>query len=241
MIRQSCSILVAGNYEQKAAAREEDCGCNYADDEDNHYGSVAHRWAMRSLSDANRIWVSTWPDLALLETVGGPLLLCHGSPARTNEFLYESQLDDATLEGWLDQFGAVGLLCTHSGFPWTRHLPKLRFAANCGVCGKPDHDCDPAVHYATVELRLGTAPAVHIARVAYDHVRWANQLAGEGVDEIFTTSLRTGAWTCGLRSLPPEERARGGACCAESVLAGARQAAFSDVDASKPCCAAEAK
>ncbi|MBE7210648.1 MAG: metallophosphoesterase family protein [Gluconacetobacter diazotrophicus] len=207
-IRRHFPLRVAGNYEQKAAAREEDCGCNYANPADDGYGGLAHRWAMRSLGDANRAWLGTWPDLLRLETAAGPLLLCHGSPAQTNEFLYDSQLDAVRLEGWLDRFGAVGFLCTHSGFPWVRRLGGGRFAVNCGVCGKPDHDGDPAVHYATVELRADAAPPrVRIERVEYDHAAWADQLDAEGVDEVFTVSLRDGIWRCGLLSLPPAERA----------------------------------
>ncbi len=207
-VRRHFAFRVAGNYEQKAAAGEEDCGCNYADDADNCYGSLAHQWAMRSLSEANRAWLGTWPDLLRLETVAGTLLLCHGSPAQTNEFLYGSQLDAARLENWLDQAGAVGLVCTHSGFPWVRRLSRGRFAANCGVCGKPDHDGDPAVHYATLPLRAGNIPQPRIERVAYDHAAWADQLKAEGVDDVFTASLRDGVWRCGLLSLPTAKRDR---------------------------------
>ena len=206
LIRRHFPFLVAGNYEQKAVAREEDCGCNYTDPADNCYGGLAHQWAMRSLSDANRAWLGTWPDLLRLETAAGPILLCHGSPAQTNEFLYGSQLDEARLEGWLDQFDAAGFVCTHSGFPWVRPLRGERFAANGGVVGKPDHDGDPAVHYAVVELRPGAAQEVQIARVEYDHAAWADQLDTEGVDEVFTASLRDGVWRCGLLSLPATER-----------------------------------
>jgi len=185
LIRRNFSILVAGN-----------CGC------------LAHQYAMRSLSAENRKWLGDWPDLALIETVVGKILLCHGSPARTNEFLYESELDNGGLNAWLDQFQAVGFFCTHSGLPWIRRLAGNRFAVNCGVVGKPDHDGDPAVHYAIVELSNRTAPPskVAIERVEYDYDEWANQLAGEGVDEMFLIPLRTGEWTCGLASLPAAER-----------------------------------
>ena len=206
IIRDNFHFLVAGNYEQKAAAREEDCGCNYANDEDNHYGGIAHQWAMRSLSDENRSWLGTWPDLALLETASGNILLCHGSPAQTNEFLYESELDDARLERWLDHYNAMGFVCTHSGFPWIRRLPQSRFAINCGVCGKPDHDHDAAVHFAIVELRANEAPGLSIDRVEYDHFAWADQLDREGVDDVFTIPVRNGVWTCGLLSMPATER-----------------------------------
>lgn len=205
LIREHFPFLVAGNYEQKAASREEDCGCNYTNDEDNHYWGIAYVWAMASLSDENRSWLGTWPDLAYLETSVGRILLCHGSPAQTNEFLYESELDDRRLQGWLDQHQAVGFVCGHSGFPWIRPLDGHRFAANCGVCGKPDHDHDAAVHYLTVDLSAA-APMAKIERVEYDHIAWADQLDREGVDDVFTIPVRNGVWTCGLNSMPATER-----------------------------------
>ena len=63
------------------------------------------------------------------------------------------------------------------------------------------------MHHAIVDLRAGVEPQVQIARVEYDHSTWAAQLDAEGVDEVFTASLRDGVWRCGLLSLPARERA----------------------------------
>ena len=46
--------------------------------EDEKYGCMAHRYAMDSLSEQHRIWLQSLPDLALIETLQGRLLLCHG-------------------------------------------------------------------------------------------------------------------------------------------------------------------
>lgn len=206
IVRENFPLLVAGNHEQQAAAGSTACGCNYASAEDEYYGGLAHQYAMKSLSEANRAWLGTWPDRAILETVAGPILLCHGSPRQTNEFLYESELDLAQIDAWLKEFGVVGFACTHSGFPWVRHLPAGGFAVNCGVVGKPDHDHDAAVHYATIDLQAGGIGEVAIQRVEYDHLGWADQLDREGVDDLFTIPLRNGVWTCGILSMPPTER-----------------------------------
>jgi hypothetical protein len=203
LVRDHCPILVAGNLEQKAVAGSTECGCNYASAEDEYYGSLAHQYAMKSLSEENRAWLGTWPDLGKLETTAGTILLSHGSPAQTNEFLFESELDLARLERWLDEFEAVGFVCTHSGFPWIRRLSDGRFAVNCGVAGKPDHDHDAAVHYATIDLR---DLQLQIQRVEYDHLAWVDQLDVEGVDDLFTIPIRNGVWTCGILSMPPTER-----------------------------------
>ncbi|MDE2112645.1 MAG: hypothetical protein KGJ79_16005 [Alphaproteobacteria bacterium] len=208
LLRRKCSILIAGNLEQHAAAGSQECGCNYSAAEDERYGCLAHSYAMNSLGVENRNWLATWSDLARLWTKSGTILLCHGSPGQTNEFLFESELVDAKLNGWLNEYGAVGFVCTHSGLPWVHHLKDRRFAVNCGVVGKPDHDGDTAVHYAIIELpfEMNQVFKISIARVEYDHIGWVKQLTAEGVDEIFLTPLRTGEWTCGLASLPPQER-----------------------------------
>jgi hypothetical protein len=77
-----------------------------------------------------------------------------------------------------------------------------------GVVGKPDDDGDPAVHYAALAFADGTKhlPAITIERVEYDHGLWADQLAREGVPDIFVGPPRTGFWTCGRARLPRMER-----------------------------------
>lgn len=208
LIRDQFDILVAGNYEQQAAAGLITCGCGYASEEDERIGGLIFERALACLSTSNRKWLGTWPDTAVIESVAGPILLCHGSPGQTNEFLYESELDDQRLLNWLDQHQAVGFICTHSGLPWIRHLPGGRFAANCGVVGKPDHDADPAVHYAMVTVEKASVQEVTIQRVEYEYHNWADTLECEGIDPVFIEPLRTGIWTSGLTSLPTVERNR---------------------------------
>lgn len=200
-LRAQFEVAIAGNHEQQAAAGALTCGCGYASAEDERLSCLAFAYAMADLSSANRQWMGTLPDAAILQTSAGRILLCHGSPAQTNEFLYEATLDDERLNQWLDQFEAVAFICTHSGLPWVRPLEQGRLAINCGVVGKPDHDGDPAVHYALLDIHDSQLRAT-IQRVEYDHLSWANILEKEGVDPIFVEPLRTGWWTTGVASLP---------------------------------------
>src|SRR5262249_19875772 len=99
-------------------------------------------------------------------------------------------------------------VCTHSGLPWVRLLKDGRFAINCGVVGKPDHDGDPAVHYALIDLPASGEAAIDIRRVSYDHEDWARTMEAWGIAPIFVEPVRTGVWTTGVASLPPSERFR---------------------------------
>ncbi len=208
LVRDNFPIIVAGNLEQQAHLGASDCACNYTDAADGRCSGAAHAYSLLSLNATNQAWLGTLPDLALVETRLGRLLLCHGSPAQTNEFLYESEVPDEQLIAWLEEADAVGMACTHTGLPWMLRVPGKRFALNCGVVGKPDHDADPAVHFAILELlpEIPLLERMQIERVEYDHSRWAHQIAHEGVEEIFVRPLVDGRWTVGLASLPQIER-----------------------------------
>ena len=207
LIRGHFDVLIAGNLDVQAAAGADTCGCGYASPEDERVGCQAHALAMDSLSEDRRAWLGTLREgPRVVEFANMKLLLCHGSPDTTNEFLYESEIDEERIARWLHTLDAKILLCTHTGLPWVRRLADGRVACNVGVVGKPDHDGDPAVHYATVRLGPGEHIDVEIRRVEYDHESWAGQLDAEGVPPIFVEPLRTGVWTTGVASLPEAER-----------------------------------
>ncbi len=205
LIRAEFDMVIAGNHERQAAAGKNECGCGYSSAEDEQASCQAFAYASRSLSEDNRRWLATWPALYRLNTTAGLILLCHGSPRKTNEFLYQSGLDEKSLRSMLTNSRACGFVCTHSGLPWLRDIGEAGVAANCGVVGKPDHDGDPAVHYLILEV-TGAGVAVEIRRVEYDHETWAAQLRREGVAEVYVEPLATGIWTVGVKSLPPVER-----------------------------------
>ncbi len=208
MIRDGFDLFVAGNHEQQAVAGSKSCGCGYSSADDEKISCEAFELATAGLNTESREWLGTWPDESIVDLEGGRVLLCHGSPGFTSEFLYEAELDDLRLEAWLDHFGVRGFICTHSGLPFVRHLADGRFAVNCGVVGKPDHDGDPAVHYAVIDLPRNGDAVIEIRRVPYDYEAWARTMETAGIDPIFVEPVRTGVWTTGVASLPASERFR---------------------------------
>ncbi len=208
MIRQGFDLFVAGNHEQQAVLGSTSCGCGYSSAEDEMISCEAFELATAGLSEDSKAFLATWPDSQIVELAGGRILLCHGSPGYTSEFLYEAELDDLRLEAWLDHYNVAGFVCTHSGLPFVRHLASGRFAVNCGVVGKPDHDGDPAVHYTYLDLSAPNGSIIEIRRVAYDHQSWARTMESAGISPVFVEPVRTGVWTTGVASLPASERFR---------------------------------
>lgn len=200
-------FFIAGNLEREAARGSTACGCGYTSAEDERASCQAMDAVLRSYTAARwNALLDSWPEVARVQTTAGALLLCHGSPDRQNEFLYDSTTPDTRLESWLSQHHADLLACTHTGLPWMRSLSGGRTAINIGVAGKPDHDGDPAVHYAIIRADEKGGLNAELRRVAYNHPAWCAQLRREGIGELFITPLETGRWTIGLSSLPERER-----------------------------------
>ena len=100
------------------------------------------------------------------------LLLCHGSPRRVNEFLWESTTPTHFLEHLCPNPGDGGDSgdATH-GIKWQRRLSADRQFVNVGVLGRPENDGRTNVWYALVEA----APELRVewVPVVYDYQRLA--------------------------------------------------------------------
>lgn len=198
---------VQGNYDQAIAAGAPDCGCGYTDPRDNHFARISYRYTLARTATEHRRWLGALPPAARLVLGPWRLLLCHGSPRRINEFLWETTTPTGLLERFCDDHAADVLCVTHTGLTWHRPLPSGRHAVNVGVIGRPENDGTPAVWYtlltATPDL------AVEFIPVHYDHETLAREMEREGLPAEFVETIRTGWWTSCLESLPVKERARG--------------------------------
>lgn len=208
-----------GNYEESLAAGAGDCNCGYTDPRDNHFAALSYRYTAERSSDGFKAWMGTLPKRRRVLVGGRELLLVHGSPRRTNEFLFESATPAAFLEVLLDQERSDGLLFTHTGLHWHRRLPSGRDAVNVGVIGRPANDGRPEVWYTVVEAGSeedapsgraeggGAALRVEHVPLAYDWRSLAAEMRAERLPEEFVETIESGWWTTCLEVLPAKERA----------------------------------
>jgi hypothetical protein len=133
--------------------------------------------------------------------------MCHGSPRRTNEFLWESTSSTHFLDQLVEQHGTDVILATHSGIKWHRALTGDRHFVNVGVLGRPENDGRTNVWYALLSARPDFR--VEFVPVVYDHSRLATEMREERLPEEFVTTIMTGWWTTCLEILPAKERRRG--------------------------------
>jgi diadenosine tetraphosphatase ApaH/serine/threonine PP2A family protein phosphatase len=200
-------LCLQGNYDNSVGHERADCQCGYTDPRDNHFAQISYDYTLRNTSPANRAWMRELPAERRLLLGRYRVLLCHGSPRRVNEFLWESTTSTHFLEHLADAYQADVILATHTGIKWHRRLSGDRHFVNVGVLGRPENDGRTHVWYAVVEA----APELRVefVPVAYDFERLAEEMRQERLPEEFVETVRTGWWTTCLEILPAKERRAG--------------------------------
>jgi diadenosine tetraphosphatase ApaH/serine/threonine PP2A family protein phosphatase len=209
LLREGGVETLAGNYDDSLARGLGDCQCGYTDPRDNYFARLSYAYTFRKTSPANKAWLATLPREIRLELAGREVLLCHGSPRRQNEFLWESTTPDHFLEKLCADHGADVIVATHTGIKWARELPSGRLFVNCGVLGRPENDGTTRVWYAILEGAPGERLRVEFVPVEYDWRALAREMREEALPEDFVATIETGWWTTCLEVLPAKERLRG--------------------------------
>lgn len=222
---------IQGNYDHSIGNELDDCRCGYTDPRDNEFAQISYEYTFRNTSPANRRRLRDLPAELRFDVDGVRFLLCHGSPRKTNEFLWESTTSTHFLEKLADDYEADAILGTHTGIHWQRELNGDRRFVNVGVLGRSENDGRPNVWYAFVRTGrdrrqsgngaggASDTPPSRLARpsridvefvpVHYDYERLAAEMRAEKLPEEFIDTIRTGWWTTCMEVLPAKERRRG--------------------------------
>lgn len=198
---------IQGNYDNSIGNDLADCQCGYTDPRDNHFARISYDYTYRNTGPGNKRWLRDLPGQLRIDLGPYRCLLCHGSPRKMNEFLWESTTPTHFLEHLADRFAADVILATHTGIKWHRRLSRDRHFINVGVLGRPENDGTTRVWYTL--LRAEPMLSVEFVPVEYDHEGLASDMRGEHLPEEFVATVLTGWWTTCLEILPVKERRRG--------------------------------
>tara|TARA_R110002072_G_scaffold302100_1_gene483872 strand:- start:23190 stop:24002 length:813 start_codon:yes stop_codon:yes gene_type:complete len=219
LLRDNQIECVQGNYDNSIGNDLKDCQCGYTDPRDNWFAQISYNYTCANTSIENRQWMRALPSEIRFEVDGVRFLLCHGSPRKTNEFLWESTTSTHFLERLFNDAEADVVLGTHSGIHWQRRLSDGRLFANVGVLGRPENDGTTNVWYAIVDTgragesedSLSPASTVQLEFIPlpYDHERLAAEMRSEHLPDEFVKTILEGWWTTCLEVLPGKERRHG--------------------------------
>jgi diadenosine tetraphosphatase ApaH/serine/threonine PP2A family protein phosphatase/pyruvate-formate lyase-activating enzyme len=207
LLQEMGATTIAGNYDVAIGRGDEDCGCGYGDERDNHFAQLMYDYTKANTSPAFAAWMAELPGELRCGIGGVDVHMVHGSPLAINDFMWES-LDDDELSLRVRASGARLLLCTHTGIPWQREVDGT-LIVNVGAAGRPANDGRTDVWYAVIDLDGGEISGVELVALAYDWRAQAASMRAAGLPEPFVETIETGWWTTCLEIVPPRERARG--------------------------------
>lgn len=209
LLRDAQIPVVQGNYDNSVGNNLADCQCGYTDPKDNYFARLSYDYTFRNTAPENKIWMRDLPNEIRLELNGARILLCHGSPRKMNEFLWQTTTSVAFLENLCDSYEADIIIGTHTGLHWHRALLSRRHFINCGAIGRPANDGRTNVCYALLSVSEKKEIAVEFIPLEYDYERLVAEMRSEKLPGEFIETIETGWWTTCLEVLPMKERARG--------------------------------
>jgi hypothetical protein len=199
---------IQGNYEESLIQRLADCGCGYTHPKDNHYAALSYDYTDRNLSEENRALLGTFPKQLQFKLGTLTVHLCHGSPRRINEFLWETTTSNGFVKRIAADLRCHVLCCTHTGLPWTRQAAPDLQIVNVGALGRPANNGKQNVWYAELAW-TGLTLDVRFIPVEYDWKALAMEMREEKLPAEFIETIETGWWTTCLEILPGKERMKG--------------------------------
>ncbi len=211
ILRANGVICVQGNYDDSIGNALDDCQCGYTDPRDNHFAQISYEYTLANTSEENRAFLRSLPKQHRLELGGLRVLLCHGSPRKVNEFLWESTCSTHFLESLVAECDADVVAATHTGIKWHRGLSSNRHFVNVGVLGRPENDGRTNVWYTVSEESSRGELHIEFIPVQYDYVRLSHEMRSERLPDEFVKTVLTGWWNTCLEVLPAKERRRGAA------------------------------
>ncbi len=207
ILREHGIKVVQGNYDHSIGNNLSDCQCGYTDPRDNHFAQLSYDYSFAHTSDEFKRYQKQLPPEIRLEFGGRRVLMCHGSPRQTNEFMWESTTPDHFLEKLFRDYDVDVILATHTGIHWQRRIDHDKLFANVGVIGRPENDGKTNVWYAI--LSANGELGIEFMPLEYDYERLAAEMQTEAIPQEFIETVLTGWWTTCLEILPAKERVRG--------------------------------
>lgn len=192
LIQSMGCLTTMGNYDEGVGFNRADCGCHYIKPFDIEMSNISFLWTREHTSESNKEKLRELPREIRLNVEGHRVLLCHGSPRSTTEYLFENRSD-----GFLRQFTPGGkddahadvIVYGHTHVPYHRVVDGVHFI-NTGSVGRPK-DGDPRAGYCVLTIDGLTVNTKQV-RVQYDVELAARRLQHAGLPAYFAEYLRSG-------------------------------------------------
>ena len=192
LIRDNDIHVIKGNCEQSLAENLHDCGCGYEAGSACDLLSVKwYEFASTTLDQHTKNWMSELADSIIFEMAGRSLKVVHGSVTSINQFIFPAT-DENIKHQELDHSRAQGLICGHSGIPFSQIL-DTRLWHNAGVIGMPANDGTVRTWYSLLTPENGQITVSHHP-LDYDYKTAAAEMRRNKLPLDYAQTLEDGFW-----------------------------------------------
>ena len=198
---------IKGNVEEQIALGGDDCGCGF--EQGSACDAASVRWyahSVATLSADARQWMAALPAKLIFSMGGITAQVVHGSPLRSNRFMFAS-LPDVEFQHELDQAAVDLVVAGHTGIPFTKAVGH-RYWHNSGALGMPANDGTGRVWASVLRPALNGLDITHHA-IEYDAATAARLIRAQHLPRGYAEALETGLWPS-LDILPETEKAAAG-------------------------------
>lgn len=179
---------VMGNYDDGVGYFRITCGCDYPNEEAMQRGLRSVAWTKEHTTDSHKAYLRNLPYKLERQIEGHRVVLVHASPARLNEYLFET-VDNAVFQAHLDDTRADVLIFGHTHRPFHKVMAE-KHLINSGSAGKPKHG-NPNATYVLLDLSPSSI-RVEIVEVPYDYEAAARAIEATDLPHEFAQMLREG-------------------------------------------------
>ena len=192
LVRKKNIHTIMGNCEQSLAANSQDCGCGYESGSSCDLLSVQwYQYASTQLDQDSKNWMGKLAQSITFEMAGRTLSVVHGAVSSINQFIFPST-PKKTKQHELDLSGADGIICGHSGIPFSQIIDQ-RLWHNAGVIGMPANDGSQRIWYSVLTPKDNQIEVAHHP-LDYDFEAAFKSMNRNNLPEEYAKTLRTGLW-----------------------------------------------
>ena len=204
----SAARMVRGNCERTLAENADDCGCGFAPG--SACAVLSDSWfrhARETIDLESRKWMGALPSRSDFVFNGRRIAVVHAGADSDNQFIFPSTPRGEKLRH-LKALDADGIICGHSGIPFTETLDGNRLWHNSGALGMPANDGTSRVWFSLWE-EAGAGIRIRHIPLDYDCEPAREAMRAAGLPAGYRECLANGIWPSDS-VLPAAEKSRQG-------------------------------
>lgn len=200
--------VVMGNTDEQLARDADDCGCGFeAGSACDRLSAAWYAYAAAQVTGEQKRYLGTFAPRIDLVIAGKRFAIVHGRLEQINAFVFPGT-DDAAKSHDVLHADADGIICGHSGLPFTQVVDG-KIWHNAGVIGMPANDGTPRVWFSLIKPCSDGRVIFEHRALNYDFRSAQAAMRAAGLPVDYHDAIASGLWPS-VDILPDVDRSASG-------------------------------